>query len=131
MAVLLTCYVSVGLIIAILSLPLVFRMIPPNRWYGFRTRRTRANADVWYAANEYLGGWLFSLGILVAVASVALYCVPGLTDDLYAMTMTAILLAGTAIALVQSYRFLWRLGKQADAADRPATSEEADGGRRF
>jgi hypothetical protein len=111
MAILLMCYLLVGLLLAVLSLPLVFRMIPPNRWYGFRVRRTLENEEVWYAVNEYSGGWLFSVGVLVAVATVALYFLPGLTDDLYAMTMTGILIVGNAVALVQSFRFLWRLGK--------------------
>jgi hypothetical protein len=45
----------------LISLPLVLRLVPLNRWYGFRTRKTLSNADVWYAAN-YKGG----VGLIVA-----------------------------------------------------------------
>ncbi len=45
----------------LISLPLVLRLIPPNRFYGFRTRKTLSNADIWYEAN-YKGG----VGLIVA-----------------------------------------------------------------
>lgn len=45
----------------LISLPLVLRAVPPNRLYGFRTRKTLTNPDVWYEAN-YKGG----VGLIVA-----------------------------------------------------------------
>ncbi len=45
----------------LISLPLVLKLVPLNRWYGFRTRKTLSNADIWYEAN-YKGG----LGLIVA-----------------------------------------------------------------
>ena len=45
----------------VISLPLVLKLIPLNRWYGFRTRKTLSNPDVWYEAN-YKGG----VGLIVA-----------------------------------------------------------------
>lgn len=43
------------------ALPLVMQKVPPNWWYGFRTRRTLSDPDIWYRAN-YLGG----IGLLYA-----------------------------------------------------------------
>ncbi len=56
-------FISVLLpIISILvSLPLVLKLVPLNRWYGFRTRKTMSNEDIWYEAN-YKGG----MGLIVA-----------------------------------------------------------------
>jgi len=45
----------------LISLPLVLKLVPPNRWYGFRTRKTMSNADIWYEAN-YKG----AVGLIVA-----------------------------------------------------------------
>lgn len=45
----------------LVSLPLVLKLVPLNRWYGFRTRKTMSNEDVWYEAN-YKGG----VGLIVA-----------------------------------------------------------------
>ncbi len=45
----------------LVSLPLVLKMVPLNRWYGFRTRKTMSNEDTWYEAN-YKGG----MGLIVA-----------------------------------------------------------------
>ncbi len=48
----------------IISIPLVFGLIPRNRWYGIRTSRTLSDDDVWFAANRF-GGLLFILSSLV------------------------------------------------------------------
>jgi hypothetical protein len=64
-----TAYIPFGipLITILIALPLVLKKVPPNLWYGFRTRRTLSDPDIWYRAN-YLGG----LGLLYAgVASLA------------------------------------------------------------
>jgi uncharacterized membrane protein len=42
-------------IIALVSVPLVFRWIPQNRIYGIRTRNTLADTDTWYAINRIAG----------------------------------------------------------------------------
>jgi len=47
----------------ILSIPLAIGAIPPNRLYGFRTRRTLANDAAWYRVNRLAG-----FGIMIASA---------------------------------------------------------------
>jgi uncharacterized membrane protein len=49
------------IVTVLIALPLVLRSVPPNRWYGFRTRKTLSNPDLWYEAN-YKGG----VGLIVA-----------------------------------------------------------------
>jgi hypothetical protein len=44
-----------ALLFFIVALPLVFGVIPPNRLYGFRTKKTLSNADIWYAVNRFAG----------------------------------------------------------------------------
>lgn len=37
------------------SLPLVFGVVPPNRFYGFRTRQALGSRRAWLAVNRYGG----------------------------------------------------------------------------
>ena len=67
MITLLVLYLVTGLLLVGLSLPLIYRKVPPNYWYGFRVRATLENEEVWYPANEYAGKRLFwVLGIDMA-----------------------------------------------------------------
>ena len=37
------------------SIPLVLNVVPPNRAYGFRTRQTLTNRELWFRANRFAG----------------------------------------------------------------------------
>lgn len=50
-------------LIAAFSVPLALRMVPPNRFYGFRTAQTLGDRAVWFRVNR-LAGW----ALLVAVS---------------------------------------------------------------
>jgi len=53
----------------ILSIPLAIGVIPPNRLYGFRTRRTLADDAAWYRVNRLAGfGIMIASAIYAAVA---------------------------------------------------------------
>jgi hypothetical protein len=43
-------------LLAAISIPLILRMVGPNKWYGYRTRRTLSDRDTWFAVNAF-GGW--------------------------------------------------------------------------
>ena len=55
-------------VIAVTSIPLILKMVPPNHIYGFRTPSTLSNRALWYRANTF-AGWAL---LIAAVASVAL-----------------------------------------------------------
>jgi uncharacterized membrane protein len=58
----LIAYVLPGLAI-VFGTPMAFGLIPPNRFFGFRTRKTLSSADVWYRANRISGLSLVVAGI--------------------------------------------------------------------
>jgi len=80
--------------VILVSLPLLFNLIPPNRWYGVRVREAYASDDGWYAVNR-TGGlaiviagviWLFAaayaprqyvpaIGVLLILSTLALMTV--------------------------------------------------------
>jgi uncharacterized membrane protein len=42
-------------IIAVASVPLILNVVPPNGIYGFRTRQTLTNRELWFRANRFAG----------------------------------------------------------------------------
>ena len=45
-----------SIIFVALAIPLVLNLVPPNRLYGVRTRRTLISDEIWYRSNHF-GGW--------------------------------------------------------------------------
>ena len=103
---LLILFVASGLLLAVLSVPLIFRKIPPNYWYGFRVRATLENEEVWYPANEYAGKWLLWVGMGTVVAAVTLFLMPSTNVGVYASAVGGILIVGLVVALIQSFIYL-------------------------
>lgn len=56
-------------IVAAASIPLMLKLVPPNRLYGFRTRQTLADRETWYRANRFAGCALF----IASAASAAFF----------------------------------------------------------
>ena len=104
--VLLILFVASGLLLAVLSVPLIFRKIPPNYWYGFRVRATLENEEVWYPANAYAGKRLFWVGIGTVVSALVLFLLPIPNVGIYASAVGGIVMVGLVVTLVQSFLYL-------------------------
>ena len=55
-----------GLILIVVSIPLIYGKIKPNRWYWFRTPATLSDEQIWYKANKQTSidmciVWLFMI----------------------------------------------------------------------
>lgn len=65
-------FAVVGLVLIGISIPLIMRKVPPNPFYGCRTRKTLSDSKIWYEAN-YISGIDFCIaGSLVLVSSLAM-----------------------------------------------------------
>jgi uncharacterized membrane protein len=106
MTFLLIFYVVAGLLLAGLSVPLILRKIGPNPVYGFRVRQTLEDPAVWYPVNAFAAKGLLCLGLGTSAVSILLYLVPGIDVAIYASVVAAVFLAGLAINLVLSFRYL-------------------------
>ena len=56
--------------IAIVSVPLILKLVPRNRFYGFRTPATLSSDEIWFRANRFAGWALLiaagvSAGLLI------------------------------------------------------------------
>ena len=102
-------YLIIGSALVVLSIPLIRQRIAPNRWYGFRVRRTLEDPKVWYAVNRYSAFHLLGLGVAMLGVAVICYAVPGVSFVADAIISTSVMLAGLAFALIRSFRYLARL----------------------
>jgi uncharacterized membrane protein len=59
-------------IIAVASVPLILGVVPPNDFYGFRTRRTLASSELWFRANRFAGVALFIAALISAAVFLAM-----------------------------------------------------------
>jgi uncharacterized membrane protein len=67
----LIAYVVPGLAV-VFGIPMALRLIPPNRFYGYRTRKTLSSAGVWYRANR-VSGWSLVIAGMAALCHNALF----------------------------------------------------------
>jgi uncharacterized membrane protein len=54
-------------LIAVASIPLMLKLVPPNPIYGVRTRKTLEDAEVWYNVNVFGGRALLAASIFSAL----------------------------------------------------------------
>ena len=55
------------------SIPLIFKRIKPNYFYGVRTKKTLENKEIWYKANKIFGILLYITAIIMIIGSMILY----------------------------------------------------------
>jgi len=106
MQTLLFIYLGGGLLLALLSLPLIAQKVKPNPFYGFRVPQTLENPDLWYATNKYFAKRQLAAGLLEAGAALGLSYWPGISVDVYAWACLGVFLALFIPALVQSWHYM-------------------------
>jgi uncharacterized membrane protein len=100
-----------GLLIIVLSLPLVFRKVPPNSFYGLRVPATLKDEWVWYEANAKAGRDLIGFGVLFILAALGLGVAP-LAEATYAGALAGFSMAGGLTVVVIGLRRANRLLRQ-------------------
>lgn len=109
MQTLLIVYVGGGLLLVLVSLPLIAGKIKPNYLYGFRIPAMLEDPDLWYPANKYAAKGLVIVGLVMIGAGIGLYCWPGISVDSYAWACLGVFVLTVSIVLVQSFRYVFRL----------------------
>ena len=99
-------FVASGLVQAAVSVPLILGLIPPNGLYGFRLRKTMEHPEIWYPVNKYAGERLLFASLLLILDSVAFTLIPGVTFEVYSFAVLITWVAGTSIAVVNSFRYM-------------------------
>jgi uncharacterized membrane protein len=60
-------FLSTGLLLIVVAIPLILGRVPMNRWYGVRIRKAFESERNWYEINRYGGKWLVAVGAAVAL----------------------------------------------------------------
>jgi SdpI/YfhL protein family len=89
--------------LAVLSIPLILRMVPPNGVYGFRVAATQSSPAIWYSANAFMGWALF----VAAVISAGVLAVLPVTANRWLLMAT--FLAPMFAAIAASFAYLNRI----------------------
>ena len=84
------------ILIIIVSVPLILKMVPRNRFYGFRTPRTRSADAIWYPANR-VAGILMTVAGLIWLGSV--FLAPSLTESPRQIALYPVFIGVTAVLL--------------------------------
>ena len=104
-------YAGGGLLLALLSLPLIARKIKPNPYYGFRVSATLENSEIWYTVNQYFAKRQLVAALIEIASATGLYYWPGITVDAYALSVLGVFVATFSIAIIQGWRYIKKLGR--------------------
>ena len=103
-------FAGLGLLIVILAVPMILGKVSPNSVYGFRTKQTKSDPEIWYPANAYAGKWLLAWGVVMIVTALLLpWLLPDLDEDSYAALFTVIMLGGLLVVVLMCWRYLKNL----------------------
>ena len=99
-------YLGAGILFSAIALPLLWRKIPPNNWYGFRVDATLKNPKLWYEVNAYMAKGMLALGLLTGATALVGYFITALGLVPYFVICTLVILVGLFINLVQGFQYL-------------------------
>jgi uncharacterized membrane protein len=97
-------------VFSLVSIPLIFRRVPRNPVYGYRTRATLRNDRVWYEANAYFGVRFLVASILSACIAVVVHEWRGISPDIYLKVSIVLLVAPVVAAWLLTARFVRAIG---------------------
>lgn len=89
-------FAFIGLLLALLGLPLKHEKVPPNWFYGFRTPKTLSDRRIWYAVNRVAGIDMIRVGVVITASSLVLLA---LRNRLQPEASIAVLIAIMLIAV--------------------------------
>ena len=88
--------------LAVIALPLALQWIGPNRLYGFRTRATLSNRELWYSANAFAGWGL----LIAAIVGAGLVILRPSWFDFGVFTNLAAIVGPTIVATLATFFYI-------------------------
>jgi len=96
-------FVAVGLLFVGINVPLALGKIPPNWFYGFRTRKTLSSPEIWYPANRAAGRDGAIAGVVITIASVVIALALHDSPAIAVFIDLAILVGALAVVVVRAF----------------------------
>lgn len=106
-------FTALGLaaVLIVVAVPLALRKVPRNVVYGFRTRATMADDEIWYAANAHFGRGLIVATVLGACAAFAIRLLQPFSADVLLPVSVLVMVAPSLVAAIATQRFVRSLGR--------------------
>ncbi len=99
-----------GIALAGVGVPLLLGKVPPNPWYGCRTRKALSDERVWYAVNRVTGQDLILAGAVIVISALVVFAFGrSLAPDVAAAVMVSVILLSVAGMAAHSYKVSRRL----------------------
>jgi uncharacterized membrane protein len=99
-----------GLLFVGLSVPLIQKRVPPNRFYGFRTPKTLSDPKIWYEVNHISGIDLLLAGALITISSLTmLFVAQSWRPDHVAVTLLCVMVLSLMGVTWHGFRVLRRM----------------------
>jgi uncharacterized membrane protein len=103
-------FAFVGLLFVGISIPLIKNRVPPNLFYGFRTRKTLSDPKIWYEVNHISGIDLFIAGALITTASLAMLALAqSWRPENVAFTLVSVMVLSVTGVAFHGFRVLRRM----------------------
>ena len=100
------------LLFILIAIPLILRRVPPNPVYGFRTRTTLADENIWYESNAYFGRNFVISSIISGIAVYLLYIYQDLPPEYFIKAGLFCLIAPPLIVIILTLRYLRSLNNR-------------------
>lgn len=103
-------FALIGLLFIGMSIPPILGRVPPNPYYGFRTKKTLSDPKIWYEANRLSGHDLLIAGAVITASSLAMLLLArSWSPDYVLFTLLAIMLLSLAGALWHGHKIVSRM----------------------
>ena len=97
-------FVGLPALMFVLGIPLALKLVPPNRFYGFRTSAAFSSPEAWYQVNFATGLALIAAGVVAGLLALLLSSgMTGLKPEnqyLVSILLTVILISAFTIPVV-------------------------------
>ena len=93
-------------LLVLVAVPLALRKIPRNVAYGFRTRATMANDEIWYQANAHFGRGLIASSLCGTLLAFLIYVFQPFSPGVFLPVSVLVLVAPSLVATLATARFV-------------------------
>lgn len=102
----LVCYIYIlfGILIFLMSIPLLFFNLPFEHWYGIRFSGTLNDKQLWTKTNKYAGYLLFFIGLSIIFLSIILIFF--FKSDIFSFVMSIYIFLAATIFYKRIQKFI-------------------------
>ncbi|MEO8506194.1 MAG: SdpI family protein [Betaproteobacteria bacterium] len=98
--------IACALLLIAVAIPLALRKVPRNGVYGYRTRTTMANDEIWFDANAHFGRGLIIASMFGAFAGYLIYRFEPFSPSAYLPVSIFVLAVPSLVAALATARFI-------------------------